>query len=391
MRFWSVLLLLVLAPWVGEYLLGNISIERLPLLPFLVPLYGCGALLVRELTRRTGRGWPTIFLLATAYGVIEAGLVDQSLFNQTFESLDQTGVTPVPWLGISAYNAAAFLVGHAVWSIGVPIALVELWFPSRRDQPWLGPVGLSFTALGYLLGCWLIFKDLRDQEGFLAAPHQLTVAAVTAIALIILSFLIPRRRLSPPAGDHPPPLRPSATGMVPSVAPPKRRAAPADGRSWPRRSWASGVVALVGPHRRRAPTADGRAGPPRPWVVGVVTFVTASAHAAVPENWLGFGIDVVTTSIAAVTVAWLARRPGWGDRHLLGLLAGALLTYAWLAFVLTSLYGPDDRLRWIGNGVFAATAVLLLVVTRWVVGRREMRPAHAPEGVSERRLAGHGR
>jgi hypothetical protein len=335
MRLWPVLLLLVLAPWVGEYLLGNISIERLPLLPFLVPLYGCGALLVRELARRTGRGWPTIFLLATAYGVIEAGLVDQSLFNQTFEGLDQTGVTPVPWLGLSAYNAAAFLVGHTVWSIGVPIALVELWFPRRRDGPWLGPVGLSVTAVGYLLGCWLIFRELREQEGFLAAPHQLVTAAVVAIALIILSFLVPRRRPSPPA----------------------------NGRSWL----------------------------PRPWVIGTVTFVTASVHAAVPEHWLGFGLDVVTVAAAAAAVAWLARRPGWGDRHLLGLLAGALLTYAWLAFVLTALYGPDDRLRWIGNAVFAVTAVLLLVVTRWVVARREMRPADAGEGVSERRVAQHGR
>jgi hypothetical protein len=31
------------------------------------------------------------------------------------------------------------------------------------------------------------------------------------------------------------------------------------------------------------------------------------------------------------------------------------------------------------------------VVTRWVVARREMRPADAGEGVSERRVAQHGR
>jgi len=339
MRFWSVLALLVLAPWVGEYLLGNVPVQRLPLLPFLVPLYGCGALLVRELARRTGRGWPTIFLLATAYGVIEAGLVDQSLFNQTFEGLDQTGVTPVPWLGLSAYHATAFLVGHTVWSIGVPIALVEMWSPSRRSAPWLGRFGLAVTVVVYLLGCWLIFKDLRDQEGFLAAPHQLVVAAVTAIVLITLGFLMPRR--------------------VPNLSPP----APVDGRSWP----------------------------PRPWVIGVVTFVTAGAHAVVPETWLGFGIDVVVVAAAATGVGWLARRPGWGDRQLLGLLAGALLTYAWLGFVLTFLFGPDDRVRWIGNVVFAFTAVLLLVITRWMVGRREMRPADAGEGVSDRRLASQGR
>ncbi|GAA1872023.1 hypothetical protein [Asanoa iriomotensis] len=345
MRFWPVLVLLVLAPWVGEYLLGNVPVQRLPLLPFLVPLYGCGALLVREVARRTGRGWPSIFLLATAYGVIEAGLVDQSLFNQTFEGLDQAGVTPVPWVGVSAYHAFAFLIGHTVWSIGVPIALVELWFPARRTEPWLGWFGLSVTVVVYLFGCWLIFRDLREQEGFLAAPHQLAVAAAAAVLLVALAFLLPRPR----------PVSPVSTLTAGNDE-----------------------------------MASGRRLPP-PWVVGVVTFVTAGLHAAASESWLGFGLDVVVVAAAAVGVARLARRPSWGDRHLLGLLAGALLTYAWLGFVLTAFYGPGDRLRLFGNVLFTLAAVLLLVVTRWVIGRRELRPAGPREGVSERQVAAHGR
>jgi hypothetical protein len=338
-RLWPVLVLLVLAPWVGEYLLGNVPIQRLPLLPVLIPLYGCGALLVREVARRTGRGWPAIFVLAIAYGVIEAGLVDQSLFNATFEGLDQRGVTIVPWVGVSAYNASAFLVGHTVWSIGVPIALVELWFPARRGEPWLGRLGLSVTVACYLIGCWLIFQELRDQESFLAAPHQLGAAAVTAIALVILVFLMPRRPPAPQASDG-----------------------PAEG------GWL-----------------------PRPWLVGVVTFVTAGAHVLVPENWLGFWLDVAIVSTAAVAVAWLARRPGWSVRHHLGLLAGAVLTYAWLGFVVTLLYGPDDGVRWAGNAVFAVTAVVLLLITRRVVARRTSASAPVAEGVSAVGAGQHGR
>ena len=125
------LALLVLAPWVGEFLLGNISVRRLPALLILALLYGCGALLIREITRRTGRGWPTILLLGAAYGVIEAGLVDEAMFNPSFEGWDFQAVTPVPALGISAWYAWTFVVGHSVWSIAVPIALVELLFPTR--------------------------------------------------------------------------------------------------------------------------------------------------------------------------------------------------------------------------------------------------------------------
>ena len=48
---------------------------------FLMPLYGAGALLVRESARRLGRGWPTIALFAAAYALIEEGPVDQMIFN----------------------------------------------------------------------------------------------------------------------------------------------------------------------------------------------------------------------------------------------------------------------------------------------------------------------
>ncbi|MEU0569274.1 hypothetical protein ABZ297_28410 [Nonomuraea sp. NPDC005983] len=65
--------LLVLAPLVGEYLLGNIAINALPMIIRLIPLYGGGALLIREVARRWRLGWPGIILLGLAYAVIEGG------------------------------------------------------------------------------------------------------------------------------------------------------------------------------------------------------------------------------------------------------------------------------------------------------------------------------
>jgi hypothetical protein len=59
----------------------------------------------------------------------------------------------VPALGISAYHAWTFVIGHSVWSIAVPIALVELLFLDRARTPWLGRVGLALIAVGYLAGC----------------------------------------------------------------------------------------------------------------------------------------------------------------------------------------------------------------------------------------------
>ena len=40
------------------------------------------------------------------------------------------------------------------------------------------------------------------------------------------------------------------------------------------------------------------------------------------------------------------------------------MTYAWLAFVLTSLVEPGDPIRWVGNIAFAIVALALVLVAR---------------------------
>src|SRR5688500_8011370 len=77
-------LLFFLAPLFGEYLLGNLKFSEIIYVPFIAPLYGAGALLIRETTRRAGRGSATMLILGVAYGLIEEGLVDQMLFNRFY-------------------------------------------------------------------------------------------------------------------------------------------------------------------------------------------------------------------------------------------------------------------------------------------------------------------
>jgi hypothetical protein len=78
------------------------------------------------------------------------------------------GATYLPAVGLSAANALAFVVGHAVLSIGVPIAIVEALARGRRTTPWLRLVGLSVTGALYLLGAVLIFRYMGRTEQFLA-------------------------------------------------------------------------------------------------------------------------------------------------------------------------------------------------------------------------------
>lgn len=73
--------LLVVSPIAAEDLSGYQVFNPLVLLGYLgifTPLYGTVAVLIREITRRTGRGWLTILLLGAAFGLIQAGLIDRA-------------------------------------------------------------------------------------------------------------------------------------------------------------------------------------------------------------------------------------------------------------------------------------------------------------------------
>jgi hypothetical protein len=110
-------------------------------------MYGGAAVLIREPARRTGGGWPAIVLLAAAFGVFQAGLVDQALFNQNY--LDNTqyadwgtdaNATLVPWLGFSAEEAYSYVGNHIALSICAPITLIGSFVAEpRRTRPgWAG-------------------------------------------------------------------------------------------------------------------------------------------------------------------------------------------------------------------------------------------------------------
>ena len=97
--------LFFLAPFISEYLLGDFPLTKLGYLLILGPLYGGGALLIREVVRRSGRGWPTIFMLAFAYAVLEEAFTTQTLFNPNYLKLNLHLLDPayIPALGIGGW------------------------------------------------------------------------------------------------------------------------------------------------------------------------------------------------------------------------------------------------------------------------------------------------
>ena len=97
---WPALMLYPLSPVVGELLSGaSPPVEFFTVFGLAVMgvLYGCGALLVRELAFRWGSGWPGRLLLGAAYGIIEEGLMVKSFF-------DPAGRISACWRGTVAVS-----------------------------------------------------------------------------------------------------------------------------------------------------------------------------------------------------------------------------------------------------------------------------------------------
>ena len=297
--------LTLLAPLIGEFLLGNVSITAILALFILASLYGCGALLIRESARRAGRGWPTMIVLGIAYALFEEGLVTQFLFNPSYHGLDLQGAAYVPALGIGVRVTVTIIALHAIWSTCVPIALVEALVPARSTTPWLGKTGFAITGVVFLLGSAYLFYNEYTGQGFLASPPQLVVTVLAIFALIAAAFWIGRRP------------RRITTGAVPNT-----------------------------------------------WIVGTAALVTSSLLLLGLDapGWVGVGIGLALLATSAVLVWHLSSPERWGAAHRLALAGGALLTYAWIGFAMPPLDEDPGMVDLIGNAVFATGAIVLLAV-----------------------------
>jgi hypothetical protein len=262
-------------------------------------------------------------LLAAAFGVLQAGLVDQSLFNPAylndteFADMGQAAnATLVPVLGFSAQEALDYVGNHIALSICAPIAIVETFLaPRRRDQPWLGRPGLTVVGVLYILGSLLVFSDDSGRKNFMANPLQVAFAALAVLALIGAA-MVPRwrRRPRPVAKPSPHPI------------------------------WV-GLVALGG-------------------------YLSADQF----SGWAGIGVRVAAVAVAAaVIVAW-SRRADWGQRHVLAAWAAGLVAAAAGAYFVPN-YDPASPTAALVSDI--AISVVTITLVGGAFWRLRLRLRHA--------------
>ena len=335
-RIGPALLLVVLAPIVAEFLLADFTVRQLGLLVALMPLYGCGALLIREVARRARRGWPTIVLLALAYALLEEAFLTQSLFNPNYVHQRLLDYGFIPALGTS-FNWTFFVLSiHVVWSVATPILIAEGIAGPRRTTPWLRRLGLVVTTLFFLLGCAASVAFSLKSSPFVASPAQFAVSAALILVLIVAAF-----RAFGPIDE--------SMARATSIAPPL-------------------------------------------WLVMVATLVLASAYFAGESVARAQGLPPAVSVVlrlgcelaAAVLIAAWSSRQGWTPRHYLAIATGTTATY--FLFGLKALLGghtnlgaPTSAVDIAGQVALGAAVLGLILAGARLANGRERNSLYTPD------------
>ncbi|HEX4247710.1 MAG TPA: hypothetical protein VH008_07570 [Pseudonocardia sp.] len=311
--------LIILAPLCAEVTFTGISTPFILLaLPLLIPIYGAGVLLVRELVRWAGAGWPGLIVLGIAYEVAEDGIGLQDLTSTNLYTAADWGprvfgLNTTYWEGQIGY--------HVVFSVLIPIALTELIFREHASRPWLGRAGLVGATVTFVVGVALAriaISEVEDpgyRQGWLALLGWRTlVAALGVVALVVLPRLGPVR-------------------VAPVARPPHRAVA----------ATVAAVATLV-------------------WLGLLWPLGHNAGHPAI-----GFGgwvvIPMVIALVLAVVVGWLVARwcatPGFTDHDLIWLIGGALVGHS-LHALASGLAGGSALVPVISAAVILVVTVLLL-------------------------------
>ncbi|WP_405161951.1 hypothetical protein OG203_37450 [Nocardia sp. NBC_01499] len=306
-RWVPVVTLLLLSPFVAELLLGDVAITSVFIFVIFIPLYGCGALLIREVVRRTGRGWPSIALLAFAFGVIEEGYVTMSLFNPDYAGYRLLDEAPLHVLGMGGKWTVFVLSLHVIWSICAPIAVAESLFPARARAPWLRIRGMIVAGVVFVLGCALLSVGaLNTEPKFRPTVAQMVVTGVVAV-VFVGAALAARSGGARRSGTVPPVLVIFGAALL-----------------------AASVVVRSG-H----------------WLNG----------------WVGAAVILVTEALAVAALWVFGRRAEWGLPETLATASGAFVAYGWSSFLGTPIVGSTDQvIARVGNVVYCLVALVVLLI-----------------------------
>lgn len=189
-----IMVLFLLAPLIGGLLSGSpppLQFFYPPNLLFFMALYGGGALIARELRRRWNKSIVSLLLLGAAYGVLQEGLIVGSIFQPSISEGVQASFYG-RWMGVNWIWTEMLVMYHSVYSVAIPVLLVELAYPERKYEPWF-----SDSAFKAVLVLWASFLIIGYYSSFTSYGYVITLPrlaftlSLTSVFLY-LSYKVPR-------------------------------------------------------------------------------------------------------------------------------------------------------------------------------------------------------
>ena len=318
------LTLVVLAPFIAEVLSGS---TRLSYIFVFIPemmVWGCGALVIRELVRRWGGGVTSMLTFGLALAVAQEFLIQQ------------TSLAPMPWITGPIYGREwgvnwpffLFLLGYeSIWVVLVPVQIVELLFPDRRNGPWLRIRGLVVAGLTFLLGAllaWFLWTQVARPKKFHVPPYHpssllLGIGAAASVLLVICAYALRRRKQTSPDHQRTP------------------------------RAWVVGLAVLI--------LASG-------WYV-LITLVFAPTLQPHFSFWFVMAAGVVWAVIAYALLRNWSSADGWSDLHRWAAAFAATLVCMLAGFGGSSAWPRMDLIAKIVMNVVAFLGLVWLGVDIW--------------------------
>jgi hypothetical protein len=318
-RIAPALTLAFMAPMLAEVLPGATRFSSIFVFPIEMMVWGGGAVMIRELVRRNGLGWANMLALALCLAIAEEWLIQQTSLAPLVIQLK--GVEYARSLGINYVYLLWALVYESVLVVFLPVMLVELLFPSRRDARWLSTVGWVLQILFFGFGsflAWFSWTQIARVKVFHLAAYNPPLAyiliALGAIALLMFIALGPAKQALANLTWRINPVHPA----VPALG----------GAIW-------GVL----------------------WFgLTVLSFGIMPSFPPAEAMVLGFWVSLMLIVLGA----GFAGHPAWNDRYRAWLVAGTMI--ATMAVFQQAFVGATPADFWFKTGSFVVASVLLLAL-----------------------------
>ncbi len=182
--------LMLIAPLLAEVLPGATRFSSLFVFPIEVCVWGGGALLIRYAVRRRQLGWINMLFLALTLALAEECLIQQSSLAPLVIKLK--GVEYARALGVNYVYLLWALAYETIFVVFMPVYLVELIFPEKRNGLWINKGGLIAVIIFFIIGsglAWFTWTQIARVKVFHVAAYNPPILTVL-IAIIVIGALI---------------------------------------------------------------------------------------------------------------------------------------------------------------------------------------------------------